>query len=293
MSKAIIFPGQGSQTPGMGKQLFAESPTARERFQSANDILGFEITKIMFEGSAEDLTRTSVTQPAIFLHSVILAEVLNLQSTAQMTAGHSLGEFSALVFSGSLTFENGLRLVYERAEAMQEACDLTPSTMAAIVGLADEAVEEICAAIDDIVVPANYNSQGQLVISGSIDGVEKALIFAKEKGAKIAKRIPVNGAFHSPFMQPAQDRLARAIEATALKEPLFPIYQNCSASAERDPAKIKENLKKQLTAPVRWTQSIRQMIADGATFFEEIGPGKVLQGLVKRIDASVQAESRS
>lgn len=293
MSKAIIFPGQGSQAPGMGKQLFEDHPAARTRFQSANDILDFEITKIMFEGSAEDLTRTSVTQPAIFLHSVILAEVLNLQSHAQMTAGHSLGEFSALVFAGSLTFEDGLRLVSERAQAMQEACDLTPSTMAAIVGLADEVVEEICAAINEIVVPANYNSQGQLVISGSIEGVEQALLLAKEKGAKIAKRIPVNGAFHSPFMQPAQDRLARAIEATPLKEPIFPIYQNCTASAERDPAKIKENLTKQLTAPVRWTQSIQQMIADGATSFEEIGPGKVLQGLVKRIDASVQAASRS
>lgn len=293
MSKAIIFPGQGSQAPGMGKQLFEDHPAARMRFQSANEILGFEITKIMFEGSAEDLTRTSVTQPAIFLHSVILAEVLNLQSTAQMTAGHSLGEFSALVFAGSLTFEDGIRLVSERAQAMQEACDLTPSTMAAIVGLADDVVEEICAAINEIVVPANYNSQGQLVISGSIDGVEKALLLAKEKGAKIAKRIPVNGAFHSPFMQPAQDRLARAIEATPLKEPLFPIYQNCTASAERDPAKIKENLTKQLTAPVRWTQSIQQMIAEGATSFEEIGPGKVLQGLVKRIDASVLAEGRS
>ena len=293
MQKAIVFPGQGSQISGMGKDIYNNFPLIREKFHLANEILGFEITKIMFDGSADELTKTSVTQPAIFLHSVLLSGLISEITDIKMTAGHSLGEFSALVFAKSLSFEDGLNLVSERAKAMQDACDLAPSTMAAIVGLEDEIVEEICNLIDDVVVPANYNAPGQLVISGSIEGIDKALSMAKEKGAKLAKKIPVNGAFHSPFMKPAQDRLAKAIDSIQLSEPLFPIYQNYSAKAETNPEKIKENLKAQLTAPVKWTQSIRQMIEDGATEFEELGPGKVLQGLIKRINDQVKVSSIS
>jgi [acyl-carrier-protein] S-malonyltransferase len=285
--KAYVFPGQGAQFPGMGKDLYENSPLAKELFDKANEILGFKITDIMFEGSADDLKQTKVTQPAIFLHSVILAKTLeNFQP--EMVAGHSLGEFSALVANGALTFEDGLKLVSQRAIAMQKACEAEPSTMAAIVGLEDQAVEEVCASIDEVVVPANYNCPGQLVISGSIAGIDKACEMLTAKGAKRALKLPVGGAFHSPLMEPAREELAAAIKATTFSQPICPIYQNVNAKPVSDPAEIRENLIAQLTAPVRWTQTAQNMIADGATSFTEIGPGKVLQGLIMKVDRSVE-----
>ena len=283
MKKAYVFPGQGSQFVGMGKDLYESSTVAKELFEKANDILGFRITDLMFSGTDEDLKQTRVTQPAIFLHSVIVAIVASESFKPDMVAGHSLGEFSALVASRALSFEDGLVLVSKRAMAMQKACDLHPSTMAAILGLDDHVVEEICKSIDDIVVPANYNSPGQLVISGSISGIDKAIELLTAKGAKRALKLPVGGAFHSPLMEPARQELAEAIENTHFNAPICPIYQNVTAKAENNPTAIKENLIKQLTAPVKWTQSVQAMVADGATEFYEVGPGKVLQGLIKKI----------
>lgn len=285
--KAFVFPGQGAQYPGMGKDLYENSAEAKALFEKANDILGFDITKIMFEGEVEDLKQTKVTQPAIFLHSVLLAKTLK-DFAPDMVAGHSLGEFSALVANGTLTFEDGLKLVSQRAMAMQKACEMEPSTMAAIVGLEDAVVEEICASIDDVVVPANYNCPGQLVISGSEAGIDKACELLTEKGAKRALKLVVGGAFHSPFMEPAREELAAAIEATTFSTPACPVYQNVDAKPVSDPAVIKENLIAQLTAPVKWTQIVQNMIADGATSFTEVGPGKVLQGLVKKVDRSME-----
>ncbi|MEP2024601.1 MAG: ACP S-malonyltransferase [Reichenbachiella sp.] len=280
--KAYVFPGQGAQFTGMGKDLYESSSKAKTLFESANQILGFDITKIMFEGSADELKETKVTQPAVFLHSVISA-LVNDDFNPDMVAGHSLGEFSALVANGSLTFEDGLRLVSQRAQAMQKACELNPSTMAAILGLEDEKVEEICAGIDDVVVAANYNCPGQLVISGSNSGIELACEKMKEAGAKRALPLPVGGAFHSPLMEPAREQLAAAIESTTFSNPICPVYQNVDAKAHSNIEEIKANLIAQLTAPVRWTQSVQQMVSDGATDFVECGPGKVLQGLVKKI----------
>lgn len=271
----------------MGKDLYENSAEAKALFEKANDILGFDITKIMFEGEVEDLKQTKVTQPAIFLHSVLLAKTLK-DCAPDMVAGHSLGEFSALVANGTLNFEDGLKLVAQRAMAMQKACEVEPSTMAAIVGLEDAVVEEICAAIDDVVVPANYNCPGQLVISGSEAGINKACEILTEKGAKRALKLVVGGAFHSPFMEPAREELAAAIEATTFNTPTCPVYQNVDAKPVSDPAVIKENLIAQLTAPVKWTQIVQNMIADGATSFTEVGPGKVLQGLVKKVDRSME-----
>jgi len=285
--KAFVFPGQGAQYPGMGKDLYDNSPIARELFDKANNILGFEITKIMFEGTADELKQTNVTQPAIFLHSVILSKVLGDKFQPEMTAGHSLGEFSALVAAGALSFEDGLTLVSKRAQAMQKACVAQPSTMAAIVGLEDEVVEQVCAEVDGIVVAANYNCPGQLVISGAVDAVNQACELLKSKGAKRALVLPVGGAFHSPLMEPAREELAAAIEATAINAPMCPVYQNVDAKPQTDPVAIKKNLIAQLTGPVRWTQTVRNMIADGATTFTELGPGKVLQGLVNKVDNSV------
>lgn len=288
--KAYIFPGQGAQFSGMGKELYEQSSAARARFEEANDILGFRITDIMFEGSAEALQQTQVTQPAIFLHSIILAE--NLADFApDMVAGHSLGEFSALVASGSMQFADGLRLVSQRALAMQAACGAQASTMAAVLGLADDKVEEICADSAGIVVAANYNCPGQLVISGATEAVKEACEKMKEAGAKRALLLPVGGAFHSPLMKPAEDQLAAAIAQTPFATPRCPIYQNVSTTAVSEPEQIKANLIAQLTAPVKWTQSVQQMIADGASHFIEVGPGKVLSGLVKKIDREAQAES--
>lgn len=285
--KAYVFPGQGAQFPGMGKDLYENSPLAKELFDKANEILGFNITDIMFEGTADDLKQTKVTQPAIFLHSVLLAKTLP-DFKPEMVAGHSLGEFSALVANGTLTFEDGLKLVSQRAMAMQKACELEPSTMAAIVGLEDAVVEEVCASIDEVVVPANYNCPGQLVISGSIAGIDKACEVLTEKGAKRALKLAVGGAFHSPLMEPAREELAAAIEATTFNQPTCPVYQNVNAKPVNDPEEIKANLIAQLTAPVRWTQTAQNMIADGATLFTEIGPGKVLQGLIKKVDRSAE-----
>ncbi|RIJ48283.1 [acyl-carrier-protein] S-malonyltransferase [Maribellus luteus] len=285
--KAYVFPGQGAQYPGMGKDLYENSAEAKALFEKANDILGFDITKIMFEGDVEDLKQTKVTQPAIFLHSVLLAKTMK-EFAPDMVAGHSLGEFSALVANGTLTFEDGLKLVSQRAMAMQKACELEPSTMAAIVGLEDAVVEEVCASIDDVVVPANYNCPGQLVISGSEAGIDKACAALTEKGAKRALKLVVGGAFHSPLMEPAREELAAAIEATTFSTPVCPVYQNVNAQPVSDPAVIKENLIAQLTAPVKWTQIVQNMIADGATSFTEIGPGKVLQGLVKKVDRNME-----
>lgn len=285
--KAYVFPGQGAQYPGMGKDLYENSKQAKVLFEKANGILGFDITKIMFEGTTEDLKETKVTQPAIFLHSVLLAKTVN-NFAPDMVAGHSLGEFSALVANGALTFEDGLKLVYQRALAMQKACEKEPSTMAAIVGLADEVVEDVCASIDEIVVPANYNCPGQLVISGSFAGIDKACKLLTEKGAKRALKLLVGGAFHSPLMQPAREELAAAIEATTFNRPVCPVYQNVDAKPTSDPKTIKQNLIAQLTAPVRWTQTVQNMIAEGATSFTEIGPGKVLQGLVKKVDRGME-----
>jgi [acyl-carrier-protein] S-malonyltransferase len=281
--KAFVFPGQGAQFPGMGKSLYEENSTAKAFFEQANDILGFRITDIMFTGTDEELKQTRVTQPAIFLHSVILAKTAP-EFIPDMVAGHSLGEFSALVANGTLGFEDGLRLVYQRAMAMQEACEINPSTMAAILGLSDEKVEEICASItDEVVVPANYNCPGQLVISGTIKGIEIACEKMKAAGAKRALPLPVGGAFHSPLMEPAREKLQKAIEATEFRAPGCKIYQNVSAEGVLDIVEIKNNLIAQLTAPVKWTQSVQNMVKDGATQFIECGPGKVLQGLVKKI----------
>lgn len=282
--KAYVFPGQGAQFTGMGKDLYESSALAKELFEKANEILGFRITDIMFEGTAEELKETKVTQPAVFLHSVILAKTLGDDFKPEMVAGHSLGEFSALVANGTLSFEDGLKLVSQRALAMQKACEITPSTMAAVLGLADNIVEEVCASIDGIVVAANYNCPGQLVISGETAAVEKACEAMKAAGAKRALILPVGGAFHSPMMEPAREELAAAIEATNFSTPICPVYQNVTANAVSDANKIKKNLIIQLTAPVKWTQSVQQMIADGATLFTEVGPGKVLAGLINKID---------
>lgn len=284
--KAYVFPGQGAQFTGMGKDLYENSAVARELFEKANEILGFRITDIMFEGTADELKETKVTQPAVFLHSVILAKTLE-DFQPEMVAGHSLGEFSALVASGALSFEDGLKLVSQRALAMQKACEITPSTMAAVLNLDDKVVEDICASIDGVVVAANYNCPGQLVISGEFKAVEAACEKMKEAGAKRALLLPVGGAFHSPMMEPAREELAAAIEATHFNDPVCPVYQNVPASAVSDAATIKQNLITQLTAPVKWTQSVQQMIADGAISFTEVGPGKVLVGLVNKINKDV------
>jgi len=291
--KAYIFPGQGAQFTGMGLDLYEKSPLAQELFEKANDILGFSITDIMFEGTAEQLKETKVTQPAVFLHSVILANVLGDSFQPEMVAGHSLGEISALVANGVLSFEDGLRLVSKRALAMQKACEIKPSTMAAVLGLENAVVEETCEEIDGIVVAANYNCPGQLVISGEVTAIEKACEVLTEKGARRALVLPVGGAFHSPMMEPAREELAAAIEATAFSEPTCPVYQNVVAKAVTNSAEIKKNLMLQLTAPVRWTQSIQQMVTDGGTEFIEVGPGKVLQGLMRKIDRSVAASGAS
>lgn len=283
--KAYVFPGQGAQFVGMGKDLYEQSALAKEYFEKANEILGYSITDLMFDGTPEDLKQTKVTQPAVFLHSVISALVLGEDFKPDMVAGHSLGEFSALVAAGALTFEDGLKLVYARAMAMQKACESEPSTMAAVLGLKDEDVEEVCESIkDEIVVPANYNCPGQLVISGSIEGVDKACELLKEKGAKRALKLPVGGAFHSPLMQPASEELQAAINTTNFKTPVCPVYQNVNAYPQTNPDDIKQNLIAQLTAPVRWTQTVKNMITDGAVEFIELGPGDVLKGLVKKIN---------
>ena len=292
MKKAYVFPGQGAQFVGMGKDLYETSPLAKELFEKANDILGFRITSLMFEGTDEDLKQTKVTQPAIFLHSVILARVLGEEFKPDMVAGHSLGEFSALVAAGALSFEDGLKLVYTRALAMQKACEANPSTMAAIIALPDETVENICASIDDIVVPANYNCPGQIVISGSITGIEKACELMKEAGAKRALPLKVGGAFHSPLMEPAKVELSEAINSTKFSSPSCPIYQNVSTTGDTNPETIKKNLVAQLTSPVKWTQSVQNMIADGATEFVELGPGSVLQGLITKISNNVSVSGK-
>ena len=291
--KAYIFPGQGAQFTGMGLDLYEKSSLAKEYFEKANDILGFSITDIMFEGTAEQLKETKVTQPAIFLHSVILAKVLGGSFQPEMVAGHSLGEFSALVANGVLSFEDGLKLVSKRALAMQKACEIKPSTMAAVLGLEDTIVEESCVEIDGVVVAANYNCPGQLVISGEFKAVEKACKVLTEKGAKRAILLPVGGGFHSPMMEPARTELASAIEATQFSTPSCPVYQNVTASAVTDAEEIKKNLMIQLTAPVKWTQTIQAMVADGGAEFIEVGPGKVLQGLMRKIDRSVAASGAS
>lgn len=285
--KAYVFPGQGAQFVGMGKDLYDNSSMARELFERANELLGFRITDLMFNGTDEDLRQTKVTQPAIFLHSVLLARTLGDDFKPDMVAGHSLGEFSALVANGALSFEDGLLLVSKRALAMQQACEAEPSTMAAIVGLEDEIVEKVCSEIDEIVVPANYNCPGQLVISGSILGIDLACAKLTEAGAKRALKLSVGGAFHSPLMEPARAELADAINSTSFNVPVCPVYQNVNASPVSDPGVIKSNLIAQLTAPVRWTQTVKNMIADGCTSFTEVGPGQVLQGLVKKVDRSM------
>ena len=289
MKKAYVFPGQGAQFVGMGKDMYENSELAKELFEKANEVLGFRITDLMVEGTDEDLRQTKVTQPAIFLHSVILTKTNADKFTPDMVAGHSLGEFSALVAAGALDFEDGLRLVSKRAMAMQKACEIAPSTMAAIIGLADEKVEEICASIDGVVVPANYNCPGQLVISGTHEAIDAACAKLTEAGARRALKLPVGGAFHSPLMDPAKEELAAAIEQTTFKTPICPVYQNVSTKGETDPEVIKKNLVAQLTAPVKWTQSVQNMVADGMEQLIECGPGAVLQGLVKKIEKTVEA----
>jgi len=285
--KAYIFPGQGAQFPGMGQDLYQADTKAKTLFEQANDILGFKITEVMFEGTPDELKQTKVTQPAVFLHAVILGKLLGGDFKPDMVAGHSLGEFSALTMAGVLSFEDGLQLVAKRAQAMQKACEIAPSTIAAIIGLEDQLVEDTCEQTPGIVVAANYNCPGQLVISGATDAVTAACETLKEKGAKRALILPVGGGFHSPMMEPAREELEAAIAATNFNKPICPIYQNVVAKPVVDPQKIKQNLIAQLTAPVRWTQSVQQMIADGAEEFIEVGPGKVLQGLVRKIDGSV------
>jgi [acyl-carrier-protein] S-malonyltransferase len=289
--KAYVFPGQGAQFTGMGKDLYDNSPIAREMFDKANQILGFRITDRMFTGTDEDLKQTNVTQPAIFLHSVILASVTGNSFLPDMVAGHSLGEFSALVANKTLSFEDGLLLVSKRASAMQKACENTPSTMAAILGLDDYIVEEVCAYIKEVVVPANYNSPGQIVISGSTEGIDKAIEILKEKGARRALKLAVGGAFHSPLMEPARLELEEAIKITNFSNPICPVYQNVNGKPSVDPELIKSNLVSQLTSPVKWTQSILNMISDGATSFAEVGPGNVLQGLIKKINKDINTEA--
>ncbi|MDN3579571.1 ACP S-malonyltransferase [Mucilaginibacter flavus] len=289
--KAYIFPGQGAQFPGMGKDLYEQSDKARELFEKANEILGFRITDVMFDGTAEDLVQTNVTQPAIFLHSTILAAVLGDDFKPEMVAGHSLGEFSALVAAGALSFEDGLRLVAARANAMQKACEIQPSTMAAILGLDDFVVEDVCQQVSAVVVTANYNCPGQLVISGSIEGVDEACEKLLAAGAKRALKLKVGGAFHSPLMESARVELESAIVATEINAPVCPIYQNIDAKPYTDPASIKQNLIAQLTGAVRWTQTVKHMLEDGATSFTEVGPGNVLQGLVKKVDRAIATAS--
>jgi [acyl-carrier-protein] S-malonyltransferase len=289
--KAYVFPGQGAQFVGIGKELYEQSELAKELFEKANDILGFRITDIMFSGTDEDLKQTNVTQPAIFLHSVILAKVLGDRFQPEMVAGHSLGEFSSLVAAGALSFEDGLRLVAARANAMQKACEVQPSTMAAILGLDDFTVEDICKRVSDVVVPANYNCPGQLVISGTITGVDTACEMLLAAGAKRALKLNVGGAFHSPLMELARVELEAAILATEIKSPVCPVYQNIDAKPYTDPDSIKANLVSQLTSPVRWTQTMQRMLQDGATLFTEVGPGNVLQGLVKKVDRAIPTES--
>ncbi len=291
--KAFVFPGQGAQFSGMGKDLYENVPAAKELFEKANEILGFRITDIMFGGTADELKQTFVTQPAVFLHSVIMAKALGDEFRPDMVAGHSLGEFSALVAAGALDFEDGLRLVAKRAAAMQKACEAQPSTMAAILGLEDKVVEDVCAAIDGVVVAANYNCPGQLVISGSIEAVDEACEKLKAAGARRALRLPVGGAFHSPLMEPAKVELQAAIEAAPFKAPVCPVYQNVDAKPYTDPEKIKANLIAQLTAPVRWTYIVKNMIADGADSFVELGPGAVLQGLIKKVNKDADVVSKA
>ena len=285
--KAYVFPGQGAQFVGMGKDLYEQSPEAKSLFEKANEILGFNITDIMFGGTDEELKQTRVTQPAIFLHSVLLAKTMGDSFQPDMVAGHSLGEFSALVAANALSFEDGLRLVSKRATAMQKACEVEPSTMAAILGVEDAVVEQVCSEIEEVVVPANYNCPGQLVISGSIEGVDKACTRLTELGAKRALKLNVGGAFHSPLMEPARTELAEAINSTDFQKPVCPVYQNVNATPVSDPAIIKANLIAQLTAPVRWTQTVINMLADGADTFTEVGPGNALQGMIKKVDRAV------
>ena len=292
MKKAYVFPGQGAQYSGMGKDLYESNPKARALFDKADEILGFKISEIMFGGTDEELKQTRVTQPAIFLHSVALAVALGEEFQPDMVAGHSLGELSALTAAGALSFEDGLRLVSARAEAMQKACEVKSSTMAAVIALADEKVEEVCAGIDGVVVAANYNCPGQVVISGEVESVQAACVALKEAGAKRALPLNVSGAFHSPMMEPARAELQKAIEATEFHTPCCAVYQNVDAQPHTDPVEIKQNLIAQLTSPVRWTQSVERMCADGATAFEELGPGQVLQGLIKKINKEVEVSSK-